>query len=163
MLFRSDFDRATFQNVDNARSQGSQGDRLKPYDEWICWSASPKAGGTESSMRSGTSCVFYPALIRDATFQREVQRRWAVLYPHLLGVIDNIRAYGRSMACSYEVNNQMWPTTKAAIQAHKSGFSDWSGDENIASYQDVTDNLVMVYQRRIEGMNALITSGRFTK
>lgn len=158
-----DFDRATFQNVDNARSQGSQGDRLKPYDEWICWSASPKAGGTESSMRSGTSCVFYPALIRDATFQREVQRRWAVLYPHLLGVIDNIRAYGRSMACSYEVNNQMWPTTKAAIQAHKSGFSDWSGDENIASYQDVTDNLVMVYQRRIEGMNALITSGRFTK
>lgn len=57
----------------------------------------------------------------------------------------------------------MWPTNKAAIQKHKNNFSDWSGDENINSYPELIENFVMVYRNRLNGMNALITSGRFTK
>lgn len=158
-----DFDRATFQNVENAEAQGNSGDRLKPYNSWICWSANPKAGLTEATLDRGTSCVWYPELVTDPTFQQTVQARWTVVYPYLQGVVANIRQYGTDLQQSYEVNNAMWPTTKAAIQKHKSGFSDWSGDENIVSYNDVIDNMVTVYQRRLEGMNALITSGRFTK
>ena len=85
------------------------------------------------------------------------------MYPYLQGVVNNIRQLGVKMACSYEVNNAMWPTTKAAIHEHKSGFTDWSGDENIAAYSDVIDNFVTVYQARLAGMNNLITSGKFTK
>lgn len=158
-----DFDRATFQNVENARSQGSSGDRLKPYDQWICWSASPVAGGTEKSMQKSTSCVFYPALVKDPIFQAAVQKRWAVLYPYLLSVKDDISAYGQKLERSYEVNSQMWPTSKAAIQKYKNNFSDWSGDENISAYKDVIDNFLTVYQKRLDGMNMLITSGRFAK
>lgn len=157
-----DFDRATFQNVENARAQGSSGDRLKPYDQWICWSASPQSGGTESSMGKSTSCVFYPQLVKDAAFQAAVKERWRVLYPHLLGVVKDIRELGTGMTRSYEVNSAMWPTTKAAIQKHKDKFSDWSGDEDISAYPDVIENFVTVYRNRLEGMNALITSGRFT-
>lgn len=57
----------------------------------------------------------------------------------------------------------MWPTTKAAIQKHKNNFSDWSGDENINSYPELIENFVTVYRNRLNGMNKLITSGRFTK
>ena len=158
-----DFDRATFQNVANAESQGSSGDRLKPYDQWICWSASPKSGGTESSMEKSTSCIFYPALVKDATFQAKVKERWAVIYPYLQAVVNNIRAYGESQAVSFSYDSKMWPTTKAAIQKHKSGFSDWSGDENIETYPELIENFVEVYQKRLDGMNTLITNGKFTK
>lgn len=158
-----DFDRATFQNVANAESQGSSGDRLKPYDKWICWSASPKSGGTETSMGKSTSCIFYPALVKDATFQAKVKERWAVIYPYLQAVVNNIRAYGESQAVSFSYDSKMWPTTKAAIQKHKSGFSDWSGDENIETYPELIENFVEVYQKRLDGMNTLITNGKFTK
>lgn len=158
-----DFDRATFQNVENAQAQGSSGDRVKPYDQWICWSANPKAGLTASTLTNGSSCIWYPELITDPTFQKAVQERWTVMYPYLQGVVNNIRQLGVKMACSYEVNNAMWPTTKEAIHEHKSGFTDWSGDENIAAYSDVIDNFVTVYQSRLAGMNSLITSGKFTK
>lgn len=158
-----DFDRATFQNVENAKAQGSSGDRLKPYDQWICWSANPKAGLSESKLEDGRSCVWYPELVTDPTFCQTVQKRWAVMLPYLQGVINNIRAYGERMQRSYKVNNEMWPTTKAAIHKHKSGFTDWSGDENIADYKDVIENMVTVYQNRLNGMNSLITSGKFTK
>ena len=57
----------------------------------------------------------------------------------------------------------MWPTNKAAIQKHKNNFSDWSGDENINSYPELIENFVTVSRNRLNGMNTLITSGRFTK
>ena len=57
----------------------------------------------------------------------------------------------------------MWPTNKAAIQKHKNNFSDSSGDENINSYPELIENFVTVYRNRLNGMNKLITSGRFTK
>lgn len=158
-----DFDRATFQNVDNARAQGSSGDRLKPYDKWICWSANPVGGLVEGTLDRGTSCVWYPELVTDPVFQQAVKARWAVVSPYLHSVVESIRSYGEYLRLSYEANNAMWPTTKAAIQKHKSGFSDWSGDENIAAYSDVIDNMVTVYQKRLEGMDMLITSGRFAE
>ena len=60
----------------------------------------------------------------------------------------------------------MWPTNKAAIQKHKNNFSDWSGDETLGAngnYQEVIENFVTVYNERLAGMDALITSGKFTK
>ena len=158
-----DFDRATFQNVTNAKNQGSSGDRLKPYDEWICWSANPKSGLTSSNLDNGTSCIFYPALIKDPIFQAKVKERWAVMYPVLMGLEQTIRAYGKSQAVSFLFDSAMWPTNKAAIQKHKNNFSDWSGDENINSYPELIENFVTVYRNRLNGMNTLITSGRFTK
>ena len=76
---------------------------------------------------------------------------------------QNIRAYGKSQAVSFFFDSAMWLTNKAAIQMHKNNFSDWSGDENINSYPELIENFVMVYRNRLNGMNKLITSGRFTK
>ena len=56
----------------------------------------------------------------------------------------------------------MWPTNKSDITKYKYDFKDWSGDEEIASWDEVVNNFVTVYQERLDGMNTLITTGKFT-
>ena len=146
-----DFDRGTFQNTTNAASQGNS-DRIKPYDEWICW-------------RTGTSdnYFWYKKLITDPIFQQRVQDRWAVIYPYLQNVVNTIEAYREPLRASFGEDSAMWPTTEDDIHAHKSGFTDWSGDEDINDWDDLIDNFKTVYEARLAGMNTLITSGRFTE
>ena len=146
-----DFDRGTFQNTTNAASQGNS-DRIKPYDEWICW-------------RTGTSdnYFWYKKLITDPIFQQRVQDRWAVIYPYLQNVVKTIEAYREPLRASFGEDSAMWPTTEDDIHAHKSGFTDWSGDEDINDWDDLIDNFKTVYEARLAGMNTLITSGRFTE
>ena len=146
-----DFDRGTFQNTTNAASQGNS-DRIKPYNEWICW-------------RTGTSdnYFWYKKLITDPIFQQRVKDRWTVIYPYLQNVVKTIEAYREPLRASFGEDSAMWPTTEADIHAHKSGFTDWSGDEDINDWDDLIDNFKTVYEARLAGMNTLITSGRFTE
>jgi len=146
-----DFDRGTFQNYDGAKELGNS-DRLKPYDEWICW----RTGDSDNYF-------WYKKLITDPIFQQRVKDRWAVIYPYLLNVVNTIEAYREPMRASFGVDSAMWPTTIADIQAHKNGFSDWSGDETINDWDALIDNFKDVYSKRLAGMNTLITSGKFTK
>lgn len=146
-----DFDRGTFQNQSNASSLGNS-DRIKPYNEWMCWRTS-----------SNESYIWYKKLITDPIFQQTVQQRWAVIKPYLELIPDQIRYYGETQAESFKYDSTMWPTNKADIQRFKYGFSDWSGDEQISDWNDVINNFVAVYEARLDGMNTLITSGKFTK
>ncbi len=148
-----DFDRGTFQNTTNAKNQGNS-DRVKPYNEWMYWRTAEK---------ETYSYIWYRQLVKDPTFHTTVQKRWAVIYPHLKLVSAQIHEYGRTLKTSFEVDSKMWPTTKNAIQKHKSGFSDWSGDENINNWDELIKNFVTVYEARLEGMNTLITTGKFTE
>ena len=110
--------------------------------------------------------VWYRQLAKDETFRNTVVERWAVIRPYLDMVVELIGEYGENQAVSYKYNSAMWPTNKADITKYKSDFKDWSGDELLGAngnYQEVIDNFVNVYQERLAGMDALITSGRFTK
>lgn len=147
-----DFDRGTFQNTAEAASMGNS-DRVKPYNEWMYW---------RTDENDGDSYIWYRQLAKDATFKKAVQDRWEVIYPYLQGVSDQIRMYGETLKLSFESDSAMWPTDKAAIQEHKSGFSDWSGDEELPTFEQVINNFVQVYEARLGGMNTLITSGQFT-
>lgn len=148
-----DFDRGTFQNTTNAKNQGNN-DRVKPYGEWMYW---------RRAESDSESYIWYRQLAKDPTFVATVQARWSVIYPQLQLVSRQIREYGRTMKASFEVDSKMWPTDKSSIQAHKSGFKDWSGDENINDWDELIENFVTVYEARLEGMNGLITSGKFVK
>lgn len=161
-----DFDRGTFQNqekatelCDNSGPEGSSGKlyRIKPDNEWLCW----------RTWESDTySYIWYKQLIKDPIFQQTVQQRWAVMKPYLEMIADQIRYYGETQAVSYKYDSAMWPTTKADIRKYKDDFNDWSGDELLGAngnYQEVIENFVTVYQERLAGMDALITSGTFTK
>lgn len=148
-----DFDRGTFQNTTNASNQGNN-DRVKPYNEWMYW---------RSAESDSDSYIWYRQLAKDPTFVATVQARWAVIYPQLQLVSGQIREYGRTMKASFEVDSKMWPTDKSSIQAHKSGFKDWSGDEDINDWDVLIENFVTVYEARLDGMNTLIESGKFVK
>ena len=150
-----DFDRGTFQNPDRAEDLGNTSSyRKKPYNEWMYW---------RSAETASESYIWYRQLAKDPTFVATVQARWAVIYPQLQLVSGQIREYGRTMKASFEVDSKMWPTDKSSIQAHKSGFKDWSGDEDINDWDELIENFVTVYEARLEGMNGLITSGNFVK
>ena len=159
-----DFDRGTFQNQERARelcdSKGPGDDnyyRIKPDNEWLCW----------RTQESDTySYIWYKKLITDPIFQQTVQQRWAVMKPYLEMIADQIRYYGETQAVSYKYDSAMWPTAKEDIRKYKSDFNDWSGDELLGqngNYQEVIENFVTVYNERLAGMDALITSGKFTK
>lgn len=161
-----DFDRGTFQNptkaetlCDNNGPKGSSGKyyRIKSYNEWLYW-----RDGTNQETDT-YSYVWYRGLAKSAAFQAKVQERWAVIKPYLEMVAANIQAYGTKMAISYEYDSAMWPTTKEDIRKYKDDFNDWSGDETIASWEEIIDNFATVYQARLDGMDGLITSGKFTK
>lgn len=147
-----DFDRGTFQNPVNATQYGNS-DRSKPYDEWMYW---------RTAENEKCSYIWYRELAKDPVFVQTVQKRWELIYPKLILISSQIREYGRTMRASYEVDSKMWPTDKSSIQAHKSGFKDWSGDERINDWDELINNFVTVYEARLEGMNTLITSGKFT-
>ncbi|MDD7623245.1 MAG: hypothetical protein PUJ44_02200, partial [Bacteroidales bacterium] len=81
------------------------------------------------------------------------------IYPYLLGVVDYIREYAAENALSWEYESTMWPGTASALNAgYPSGFSDFAGDENLTSYEDVIQNFIECYLARLDGMNTLITS-----
>ena len=149
-----DFDRGTFQNQDNATSLGnSTSYRVKPDNAWMF---------LRSQESEAYSYIWYRQLMKDATFQQTVQQRWAVIKPYLDLIPDQIRSYGEKLALSYEYDSAMWPTNKSDITKYKYDFKDWSGDEQIASWDEVVDNFVTVYKERLDGMNTLITTGKFT-
>lgn len=146
-----DFDRGTFQYYDGAKSLGNS-DRLKAYDKWICLNT--EADG---------SYIWYKQLMQDPAFQQRVKERWAVIYPYLQDVVNTIENYREPLRASFAEDSRMWPTTKSDIQAHKSGFDDWSGDETIKDWDELIDTFKQSYSDRLSGMNTLITSGKFTK
>lgn len=153
-----DFDRGTFQNQENATSLGnSTSYRVKPDNEWMCW---------RTQEEETYSYIWYKKLITDPIFQETVQKRWAVIKPYLEMVVGQIEYYGQTQAVSYKYDSAMWPTNTSDIKKYKSDFKDWSGDEQLGAngnYQEVINNFVTVYQERLAGMDALITSGTFTK
>lgn len=164
-----DFDRGTFQNPSKAEElcdtkgpKGSSGKyyRVKSYNEWLYW----RDGQNQET--DTYSYAWYRGLANSAVFQAKVQERWAVVKPILDMVPELIRQYGKTQAESFKYDSAMWPTTKDDIRKYKSDFNDWSGDELLGAngnYQEVIDNFIEVYQNRLAGMDALITSGKFTK
>ena len=146
-----DFDRGTFQYYDGAKSLGNS-DRLKAYDKWICLNT--EADG---------SYIWYKQLMQDPIFQQRVKDRWAVIYPYLQNVVNTIESYREPLRASFAEDSRMWPTSKSDIQAHKSGFDDWSGDETINDWDKLIDTFKKSYNDRLSGMNTLITTGKFTK
>lgn len=148
-----DFDRGTFQNQEKAEDLGnSESYRIKPDKAWMF----------QRSQESETySYIWYRQLAKDTEFQNVVKTRWAVIYPSLKAVVNTIEAYREPMRASFEYDSAMWPTSKSDVQAYKSDFKDWSGDETISDWDELINNFRTVYEERLEGMNYLITNGEF--
>lgn len=153
-----DFDRGTFQNPDQAKSMGST--RVKPWNAFLSSTSKiSKSGGYKENQQP---CMWYPLLMDDAAFVKAVQDRWTILYPYLQQVVSEIERFGNENALSWKYDSEMWPGTASALNAgYPSGFSDFSGDENLTDYPSVIENLINCYNGRLEGLDALIRAGNF--
>ena len=150
-----DFDRGTFQNPDKAYEMGSS--RVKPWNAFL--SSSSKVSRSGGYKEDQQPCMWYPLLMDDADFVAAVQARWAVLKPYLEAVTSEIERLGQENALSWQYESAMWPGTASALNAgYPSGFSDFSGDENLTDYDAVIQNLIKCYSARLDGMNTLINS-----
>lgn len=153
-----DFDRGTFQNPEKAESMGSK--RVKPWNAFL--SSTSKISRSGGYKENQQPCMWYPLLMDDAKFVEAVQKRWTILYPYLQQVVSEIERLGKENALSWKYDSEMWPGTASALNAgYPSGFSDFSGDENLTDYPSVIENLINCYNGRLQGLDALIRAGNF--
>jgi hypothetical protein len=99
---------------------------------------------------SDESYIWYSQLAADPTFQQAVKDRWANMYPYLKMIEGQIREYGSQLKASWGYNNAMWPTKRSEIRSFKSDFTDWSGDEDLATFDEVINNMGIVLGRKPE-------------
>lgn len=153
-----DFDRGTFQNPEKAKAMGSS--RVKPWNAFL--SSASKISRSGGYKENQQPCMWYPLLMDDAKFVEAVQNRWTILYPYLQQVVSEIERLGKENALSWKYDSEMWPGTASALNAgYPSGFSDFSGDENLTDYPSVIENLINCYNGRLEALDALIRAGNF--
>lgn len=153
-----DFDRGTFQNPEKAESMGSK--RVKPWNAFL--SSTSKISRSGGYKENQQPCMWYPLLMDDPEFVEAVQKRWTILYPYLQQVVSEIERLGKENALSWKYDSEMWPGTASALNAgYPSGFSDFSGDENLTDYPSVIENLINCYNGRLQGLDALIRAGNF--
>lgn len=107
--------------------------------------------------------MWYPLLFKDeTTFVPRVKERWKVLYPTLQGIVNSIRVLGEINKVSDGYNKVMWPMNSSERYKRRDDNSTWfidcCGDEGLNSYDNVIENLVEVYQSRLDAMNTLINN-----
>lgn len=153
-----DFDRGTFQNPEKAESMGSN--RVKPWNAFL--SSTSKISRSGGYKENQQPCMWYPLLMDDAEFVQAVQNRWTILYPYLQQVESEIERLGNENALSWKYDSEMWPGTASALNVgYPSGFSDFSGDENLTDYPSVIENLKNCYNGRLNALDDLIRAGNF--
>ena len=157
-----DFDWQTFINYDYVQAMNSQYGgtySCRKNDEWL-YGASKLAewhliGGYDYV--NDMPYMWYPLLFKDATFRAKVQERWAVIYPHLLNVVNKIDEFAAQNKVSEQYNSDIWPldsNIKVDLGCGYNGDEDMSFDEAIASMKKA-------YTDRLNWMNSSITSGNF--
>lgn len=157
-----DFDWQTFVNYDYVQAMNSKYGgtySCRKNDEWL-YGASKLAewhliGGYDYV--NDMPYMWYPLLFKDATFRAKVQERWAVIYPHLLNVVNKIDEFAAQNKVSEQYNSDIWPldsNIKVDLGCGYNGDEDMSFDEAIASMKKA-------YTDRLNWMNINITSGNF--
>lgn len=158
-----DFDWQTFINYDYVQAMNSQYGgtySCRKNDEWL-YGASKLAEkdwwpGSDYDYVNDQPYMWYPLLFKDVTFRAKVQERWAVIYPHLLNIVDKIDVFAAQNKVSEQYNYAMWPLSplKVSVSSAFNGDEDMTFDEAIASMKNA-------YIDRLNWMNTNITSGNF--
>ena len=107
---------------------------------------------------SDKNYLWYPMLVKDASFKALAAERWGQVKSALLSYVETIPAKAAAMKTSEALNNAMWPVdTKGSFglgerySAYGVG-GGYCGDEGY-SYEKAVETLVTTLKTRINGMN----------
>jgi len=147
-----DFDYRTFPNITEINSHAAQGLGQTSSQDYTKLQF-------KNSSNSGYKYFWYRSLIQDPNFVAALKARWNELYSSgkLPAFANTIRELGEQNRISDTYNHAMWPVPSEEENDYYTWF-DYIGDEFYDDYQDVIDNLVTVYNTRIEGLNSAINS-----
>lgn len=106
---------------------------------------------------SDKNYVWYPMLVKDATFKALAAERWGQVKSALLSYVETIPAKAAAMKTSEALNNAMWPVDAKSgiIGARYSTYGiggGYCGDEGYA-YDKAVETLVTTLKTRINGMS----------
>ena len=156
-----DFDWQTFVNYDQVQAMNSKYGGLhscRKTNEWLYGASSLLEWwqSWEYNRENDKPYMWYPLLFKDANFRAKAQERWAVIYPQLLNVAEQIDKLADQNRVSDSYNSAMWPLSslKNSAGAAFNGDEDMSFDEAIATMKQA-------YTDRLNWMNTQITSGNF--
>lgn len=160
-----DFDYQTFPNIsvvnNNKDSESSGYNYYNSGQNKISYGYSTLLHSLYSS--SSEPFMWYPLLFNDkSTFVPRVKERWNDLYATLTGIISSIRTLGEENKVSDEYNKVMWPMNSGERYLRRDDNSTWwidcCGDEGLDNYETVIENLITVYQSRLDAMNTAINN-----
>lgn len=107
---------------------------------------------------SDKNYLWYPMLVKDASFKALAAERWGQVKSALLSYVETIPAKAAAMKTSEALNNAMWPVdTKGSFglgerySAYGVG-GGYCGDEGY-SYEKAVETMVTTLKTRINGMN----------
>lgn len=106
---------------------------------------------------SDKNYVWYPMLVKDATFKALAAERWGQVKNMLLSYVETIPAKAAAMKTSEALNNAMWPVdSKGGLFGDRYSYfgigGGYCGDEGYA-YDKAVETLVSTLKTRINGMS----------
>ena len=167
-----DFDYQTFPNVSGVNAINNQYKSKNPpaynftTSKWLCdvgvnakWSSSlPNQSRQPYSSETGTvdtPYLWFPWLLESDAFKAKVKERWEIIKPYWLDIYAYITMFGEANAISQEFNNAMWPVMSNERLNH-SWYIEYSGDEDIETWEGVIDNFRTVFTERFNAMDTMI-------
>lgn len=105
--------------------------------------------------------VWYPMLVKNATFKAKAAERWNAVKGALQAYAATIPAMAQKLAMSADVNDNMWcvDSKNNAFRGDKYGIGGWStsaagycGDEAM-DFEEACTNLMNMLNNRISGMS----------
>ena len=167
-----DFDYQTFPNVSGVNAINNMYKSKNPpaynftTSKWLCevgvnakWSNSlPSQSSQPYSSETGnvdTPYLWFPWLLESDAFKAKVKERWEIIKPYWLDIYAYITMFGEANAISQEFNNAMWPIMSNERLAH-SWYIEYSGDEDIETWEGVIDNFRTVFTERFNAMDTMI-------
>lgn len=112
---------------------------------------------TEPKDDSDQNYVWYPMLVKDASFKALAAERWGQVKSALLSYVETIPAKAAAMKTSEALNNAMWPVdAKSGWLGDRYSYfgigGGYCGDEGY-SYEKAVETMVTTLKTRINGMN----------
>lgn len=160
-----DFDWTSFPNNDLIKSKfDSSWDRL--YTQSLMATSSHQnlhyrysgSGYPSGAKKNDVPYLWYPMLVKDATFKSVLAERWSAVSGELAAYADElIKGTAKEIAVSWEYNNSIWPAYHATNKrSEATGTIACRGDELMTSWEDIYTNLYDVYMKRLSGMNSYV-------
>ncbi len=161
-----DFDWLSFPTLGSGYTEESD----RSYDASLMAMSSMISAGRQVSSSAPSSkddddrkdapFMWYPMLIKDATFTQMAADRWNEMSGVLAAYASEIYATRDLIAVSWEYNNAMWPAYygdgKYDRQYHIT--NGMCGDEKLKTFDEVCQALYTAYMSRLNGMNSFVKS-----